>query len=456
MSLLDTARLGQDAAGFDADALKPWVGQLREPLPDPTDIACNPFRADFPLLHREPGFTYLDSAATAQRPGLVLDAQGRFYETMNANALRGLYRHSQEATAAIEAARAHLARFFGTDDGRGASLAAGGRAADEYVFTRNASESLNLAAHCLPQVVGLGEGDEVCISIMEHHSNLIPWQRACERTGATLVFMRPDGEGVIGPDEIVSKIGPKTKIVSVTHVSNVLGVANPVRAIADRAHEVGAVVVVDGAQSAPHLRVDIPALGCDLFAFSAHKMLGPMGIGVLWGRGDLLDRMPPMLTGGEMIDSVTEDGAVWAPVPMKFEAGTQDAAGIYALDAAMSYLEAVGRDVAEAREANLSRYLMERLQGLDFVDILGPSDPDAHVGAVSFNVRDVHPHDVASLLDEENVAIRAGHHCAQPLLAWLGVPSSSRASIALYNDAADIDRLVEALEIVWRTFHVGA
>ena len=460
MSLLDTSCLDLQDAGAISDpevaVLVPSLAALAAGV-DPLDIdGPNPFRADFPLLANEPGLVYLDSAATAQRPALVLEAQGRFYRTMNANPLRGLYRHSQEATAAIEGVREHLARFFGTNDGNGRSLVSGAPAASEFVFTRNASESLNLAAHGLTDVADLGPGDEVCITIMEHHSNLIPWQRACARTGASLVYLRPDEQGVIGDEEIAAKIGPRTKIVSVTHVSNVLGVVNPIRRIADAAHAVGATMVVDGAQSAQHLRIDLPELGCDLFAFSAHKMFGPMGIGVLWGRADILDKMPPMLTGGEMIDSVTECDAVWAPVPAKFEAGTQDAAGIWALGAAMDYLEAVGRDVAEQREALLTERLARRLGELPFVDTLGPDDPALRVGAVSFDVHGIHPHDVASLLDEADVDIRAGHHCAQPLLAWLGVPSSCRASVALYNDAHDIDRMVEALEGVWRTFNGNA
>ena len=238
-----------------------------------------------------------------------------------------------------------------------------------------------------------------------------------------------------------------------THVSNVLGVVNPVRAIADRAHEMGATMVVDGAQSVPHVRVDVDDLCCDLLAFSAHKMGGPMGVGVLWGKRDLLDAMPPFLTGGEMIDSVTEEGAVWAPVPQKFEAGTQDAAGIYALDAAISYIESAGRDTLEERERALAGLLTERLAALPHVTIVGPEDPSAHVGAVSFNLGDIHPHDVASILDMDDIAIRAGHHCAQPLLSWMGISSCCRASVAFYNDSSDIDRLASGLGHVWEVFH---
>ena len=410
-------------------------------------IAESPFKQDFPLLAQNPDLAFLDSAATAQRPAVVLDAERRFYETMNANPLRGLYRLSVEATAAIEDARSHIARFIGAVDD------ADKPKAEEIVFTRNASESLNLVAHTLPQVVGLGPGDEVVISIMEHHSNLIPWQQVCRATGATLVYLRPNEDFVITQEEIDSKIGPATKIVSVTHVSNVLGVENPVADIAKRAHAHGAVMVVDGAQSVPHLPVDVRKLGCDLLAFSAHKLGGPMGIGVLWGSKELLDAMPPFLTGGEMIDSVTEDDAVWAPVPAKFEAGTQDAAGSYATDAALTYLERFGMEALEERERLLATYLTDSLSALPYIKIIGPADGSRHVGAVAFNVEGIHPHDVASILDMSGICIRAGHHCAQPLLAWLGEQSTCRASVAFYNDKGDVDLLVEGLNQVWSVFH---
>mgnify|MGYP001504843386 FL=1 len=411
-------------------------------------IEQNPYRQDFPLLAKHPDITFLDSAATSQRPEAVLAAERGFYETMNANPLRGLYRLSVEATSAIESARRRIAGFIGaTDD-------AGQPQSDEIVFTRNTSESLNLVAGSLGRSV-LKPGDEVVISIMEHHSNLIPWQQVCAATGAKLVYLRLDDDFRITPKEIEGKIGPRAKIVSVTQVSNVLGVENDIRAIARRAHEMGAYMVVDGAQSVPHLRVDVRELGCDLLAFSAHKMGGPMGVGILWGRRAILDGMPPFLTGGEMIDSVSETEAVWAPVPQKFEAGTQDAAGVYAFDADLAYLEGLGMDRVEERERTLASYLTDSLSALGFVDVIGPSDGSRHVGAVAFNVRGVHPHDVASILDGSGICIRAGHHCAQPLLSYLDVAmdSTCRASVALYNDKADIDRLIEGLETVWTVFH---
>ncbi len=411
-------------------------------------IAESPFKADFPLLAANPGLSFLDSAATAQRPAAVLDAERRFYETMNANPLRGLYRLSVEATAAIDDARAHVASFIGAVND------AGKPQGNQIVFTRNASESLNLVARTLGRTV-VGPGDDVVISIMEHHSNIIPWQQLCREVGANLVYLRMDDDYRITPEEVAKRIGPRAKIVSVTQVSNVLGVENDVAAIGRRAHEMGAYFVVDGAQSVPHVHVDVRAIGCDLMAFSAHKLGGPMGIGVLWGTSEVLDAMPPFLTGGEMIDSVTETDAVWAPVPQKFEAGTQDAAGIYAFDADLTYLESIGMEKVEERERILARHLTERLASLDFVDVIGPEDGSRHVGAVSFNVRGVHPHDVASILDMNDVCIRAGHHCAQPLLLELGVENNAtcRASVAFYNDKQDIDRLVDALEQVWQVFH---
>ena len=406
-------------------------------------LASSPYKSDFPLLATKPNLAFLDSAATAQRPQSVLDAQARFYETMNANALRGLYELSVEATAAINAARAHVARFLGLE---------GKRDARDIVFCRNTSEALNLLAMAFGPTV-LGPGDEVCISIMEHHSNLVPWQQVCRLTGAKLVYLYADEQGLIGEEEMRAKIGPRTKIVSCVHVSNVLGVENDVKLMGQIAHEFGATMIVDGAQSVPHLAIDIDDLGCDFFAFSAHKVFGPMGIGVLWGRHELLEAMPPFLTGGEMIESVTEQGATWAPVPEKFEAGTQDAAGIYALDAALSYVERVGIGAIKAREDALVALCMRRLSELDFVRLIGPDDPSLHHGVISFNVCTVHPHDVASILDMDGVAIRAGHHCAQPLLTHLGIDSCCRASLAFSNDSADIDRLVEGLKHVWSMFH---
>ena len=413
------------------------------------DIEKNPYKADFPLLASRPDIAFLDSAATAQRPACVLDAERDFYTKMNANPLRGLYSLSVAATSEIGAVREQIARLIGAVDEAGKPLA------DDIVFTRNTSESLNLVTKSFAPTV-LHAGDEVVITVMEHHSNLIPWQQACRAAGAKLAYLYPDEQGFISDEEIAAKIGPSTRIVAVGEVSNVMGVRNPVEKIAEAAHANGAYVVVDAAQSVPHMAVDVRALGADFLAFSGHKALGPLGIGVLWGRHELLAGMPPMLTGGEMINSVSEQDATWAPVPEKFEAGTQDAAGIYATGAALTYLtQTVGYDDVAAREAALVSYLMGQMAELDYIDVIGPAEASAHHGVVSFNVRGIHPHDVASILDMSGVCIRAGHHCAQPLLTWLGVENLAccRASVAFYNDKSDIDRLIDGLAQVWQVFH---
>lgn len=416
-------------------AVKATAEQIRS-----VNLSSNPFKKDFPLLARNPGLTFLDSAATAQRPQVVLDAMRDFYINLNSNPLRGLYRLSVEATEAIDRVRRRVASFIGAP------------MANEVVFTRNATESLNIMA----ATVGgkrIGPGDEVCISIMEHHSNLIPWQQLCKRTGATLVYLRPDDDCKITREEYESKINQRTRIVSIAQVSNVLGVENPVREIAAWAHQFGALVVVDGAQSAPHMAVNVQELGCDAFAFSGHKLFGPMGVGVLWAKHQVLERMDSFLTGGEMIDWVTETDFGAAPIPQKFEAGTQDAAGIAGLGAAITYISSIGYETLEARERALVAETARRLQELPFIRLIGPADPADHVAVVSFNICGVHPHDVASILDSQDIAIRAGHHCAQPLLTSLGVESCCRASVALYNDQNDIDELVDGLQKVWEIFN---
>lgn len=413
------------------------------------DIDINPFKGDFPLLSQHPEIAFLDSGATAQRPACVLEAQQRFYETMNANPLRGLYSLSVEATEAIARVRAQIAGLIGAVDERGRARA------NEIVFCRNASEALNIVAKGFAPHV-LEPGDEVVISIMEHHSNLIPWQQVCRETGAKLVYLYPTKTGRITDEEIAAKIGSKTKIVSCGHISNVLGVENPIAKLAAAAHANGAYMVVDAAQSIPHMALDVNALDADFLAFSAHKALGPMGVGVLWGRHELLDATDPVYTGGEMIDSVTEQDAVWAPVPEKFEAGTQDAAGIYATGAALDYLvDRVGYETVREREAALVHYAMSRMVELPYVDIIGSIYWDQHHGAISFNVRGIHPHDVASIMDMDGVCIRAGHHCAQPLLTWLGVENLAccRLSVAFYNDKHDIDQFIESLDHVWHVFN---
>ena len=391
------------------------------------DIETNPYKAQFPLFQQHPEIAFLDSAATAQRPACVLDAERDFYQRMNANPLRGLYSLSVEATEAIAKVRQQIADLIGASQ------------ANEIVFTRNTSESLNLVAKSFAPTV-LEPGDEVVITIMEHHSNLIPWQQVCRETGAKLVYLYPTKTGQLTTEEVLAKVGPKTKILAVGQISNVLGVENPVKNLGKLVHKYGGYLVVDGAQSLPHMPVDVADLGADFFAFSAHKAMGPMGIGVLWGKMDLLNAMPPMLTGGEMIDSVTE----------------QDAAGIFATGAALDYLvNTVGYENIQAREQALVHYLMGELMQLDFVQIIGSIYWDNHHGVVSFNVKGIHPHDVASIMDMDGVCIRAGHHCAQPLLTWLGVENLAccRASVAFYNDKADIDKFIAGLYHVWSTFN---
>ena len=397
------------------------------------------FRKDFPLLQQNK-IAYLDNAATAQRPQCVIDAESSFYRNSNANPLRGLYSLSVEATEIYENAREAVRDFLNASS------------TEEIIFTRGTTEGLNLVAYSYG-LHRVKEGDEVLVSIMEHHSNLLPWQMVCRQTGAKLRFIECEPDGSVDLAKVEALINDRTKIVAINQVSNVLGRVNPVREIADMAHRHGAVIVVDGAQSTPHMPVNVRELDADFFAFSGHKVYGPMGIGVLYGREELLNAMPPFLTGGEMIDSVTEDGAVWAPIPEKFEAGTQDAAGIYATGIAIDYILEHGRTELEERERELVAYLCEKLQALPYIKIVGPDDPRAHIGAVSFMVDGIHPHDVSSLLDTKNIAIRAGHHCAQPLLTWMGIESCCRASVGFYNDKTDVDRLVEGLDFVWGGFN---
>ena len=389
------------------------------------------YRDNFPLLKSQ-DIAYLDNAATAQRPQCVLDAIAKFYETENANPLRGLYPLSVAATESYESARKAVRTFLNAKSSR------------EIIFTRNTTESINLVAYSY----GLSHvkaGDEVLVSIMEHHSNLLPWQMVCRQTGATLKFMECEMDGTLDLNKVESLITDKTKIVACTQVSNVLGGVNPIREIAALAHRVGAVMVVDGAQSTPHIPVDVQALGADFFAFSGHKIYGPMGIGVLYGREELLDNMQPFLTGGEMIESVTREGATYAELPHKFEAGTVNAAGAVGLHAAIDYVNRVGFAEMRRRELALTRRAMEGIQKIPCVHVLGSENPEEHCGIITFTVDGVHPHDISEILASDGVAIRAGHHCAQPLHAYLKRPSTARASLAFYNTEADVDRLLDSI-----------
>lgn len=388
-------------------------------------------RQDFPLL-RDYGEAYLDNAATAQRPQCVLDAICDFYCNSNANPMRGFYPLSLAATDAYENSRARVARFIGAEN------------PNEVIFTRNASESLNLVAYTYG-LSTLKAGDEVAVSILEHHSNLLPWQMVCKKTGATLRYLDCEPDGSFSEQTLDEGINGKTKLVAVTHVSNVLGCVSPVAEIVERAHRVGAVVVLDGAQSVPHMPVNVTKLGVDFLAFSGHKLLGPMGIGVLWGKMELLEQMPPFLTGGEMIESVTRNGATYAEVPHKFEAGTVNAAGAVGLAAAIDYLEKIGFTDMMAQEELLVARAMEGIAKIPGIHVLGSKDPRNHTGIVNFLVDGVHPHDVAEILESDGVNVRSGHHCAQPLLQHLGCRASTRASFLFYNTTDEVDRLVESL-----------
>lgn len=392
---------------------------------------ANAYRDDFPLLKSQ-DVAYLDNAATAQRPQCVLYAVTTFYRSQNANPLRGLYPLSIAATEAYENAREAVRAFLNAKSAR------------EIIFTRNTTESINLAAYSY----GLSHvkaGDEVLVSIMEHHSNLLPWQMVCRQTGATLKFMECEMDGTLDLNKVEPLITPKTKIVACTHVSNVLGRVNPIRELAALAHRVGAVMVVDGAQSTPHIPVDVQALDADFFAFSGHKVYGPMGIGVLYGREELLNAMPPFLTGGEMIESVTREGAVFAELPHKFEAGTVNAADAVGLHAAIDYVGNIGFAQMHEREVALTRRAMDAMRELPHVHVLGAEDPEEHCGIITFTVDGVHPHDISEILASDGVAIRAGHHCAQPLLAYLNHPSTARASLAFYNTESEVDRLLGSI-----------
>lgn len=398
----------------------------------------------FPLLKREQNgkrLVYLDSGATAQRPQAVLDAVNQFYLEENANPHRGVYTLGEHATEVYEASRDTVAAFINAKP-------------EEVIFTRNATESLNLIAYSWG-MANLHAGDRVVISILEHHSNIIPWQQVCRTTGAKLEYLYTDPSGIIPDTEIETKITEGVKLVALTHVSNVLGLLSPVEKVFARAHEVGAVTVLDAAQSAPHLRLDVKTLDADFLVFSGHKLYAPLGIGVLWGRKALLEAMPPFLTGGDMIETVREQDATWAPLPEKFEAGTQNAGGAVGLAAAVKWMNSIGFDTIQKQEDEVYRYAWEKLSALEHITVYGTPE-GTHYGAIPFNVDDVHPHDVATVLDADAVCIRAGHHCAQPLLNHLGLSSCCRASFAVYNTTDDVDALAEGLLKVRRWLGYGA
>ena len=398
-------------------------------------------RRDFPALQQEVGgkpLVYLDNAASTQKPDAVIDAIARYYRRDHANVHRGIHELARRATDAYEGARRKVARFLGARDPA------------EVVWTRGTTEAINLVASAWGRTF-LGEGDEIVLSTQEHHSNLVPWQLAAARAGARLRYLELDAEGRLRLDRLPELLSPRTRMVALAHVSNALGTINPVAEIAERVHAAGALLLVDGAQGAPHLPVDVEALGCDFYAASGHKMCGPTGIGALWGRRELLDQMEPYQGGGEMISVVERDYSTWAEVPHKFEAGTPNVAGAVGMGAAADYLTGIGHAALAEHERTVLAYALERLSAADGIRLFGPP-PGERCGVVSFLLDYAHAHDVATILDADGVAIRAGHHCAQLVMKHFGVPATSRASFYFYNDTEDVDRLVEGLGTVKAIF----
>ena len=393
------------------------------------------YKKDFPLLLQQPTLAYLDNAATAQRPRCVIEAISDFYAQSNANPLRGLYPLSIHATRVLEQARQSVCTFLDATDCR------------EIIFTRNTTESLNLVAYSYGLSV-LKPGDRVVVSVLEHHSNLLPWQMVCQMRGASLSYIPCAPDGSIDLASVRAQIDARTRIVALTHLSNVFGQCYPIRQIADLAHQFGAVLVVDGAQSVAHLPVSVRALDADFFAFSAHKLYGPMGIGVLYGKRALLESMPPFLRGGEMIESVSKKSATFAELPHKFEAGTVDVASAAGLATAISFVRSIGFPEIRRIEDELCAYTLSQMQRIPGVHVLGSANAAAHHGILSFTVKDVHPHDVAEILASRGVAVRAGHHCAQPLHTYLSLPASVRVSFAFYNSFDDADRFLQSLRTV--------
>lgn len=402
-----------------------------------SNVDFSKLRNDFPLFSAKEnsGLIYFDNAATSQRPIQVIDAVSEFYKRDNANPLRGLYDLSMRATDDYENARSTVAKFINAKE------------ASEIIFTRNTSESLNLIAYSYG-MQNVKEGDEIVISIMEHHSNILPWQMVAKAKNAKLVWLECDKETGVIPEAEYSKITSKTKIVSVTYVSNVLGITNPVKKIEELAHKNGAVMVVDGAQALPHKKVDVQDIGCDFLAFSGHKFLAPTGIGGLYAKKEILEKMNPFLRGGEMIEYVTRESATYAEVPHKFEAGTVNVGGAVGMKAACDYLSAIGFDAIEEHDNALCEKLISGMRKIPHVKVIGHPDAKNHCGIATFTIDDVHPHDISSILDTEHIAVRAGHHCAQPLGAYLGLPATARASLYFYNTEEEVDTFLSKLKNV--------
>ncbi|MGP3777872.1 cysteine desulfurase [Halanaerobium saccharolyticum] len=403
------------------------------------------YKADFPILDQQINgkeLVYFDNAATTQKPVSVLDAVDNYNRTINANPHRGAHTLSVRATEAYENARAKVRDFINAEK------------SEEIIFTRNTTESLNLLANSLEALVE--EGDEILISVLEHHSNILPWQQLAERKNLKLKYLYPDENYRIPLSELKEKLTEKTKIFSISQMSNVSGVINPVKEMAELAHQIGALVIVDGAQGAPHLKTDVRNLDADFYAFSGHKMLGPMGIGVLYGKKELLEELPPFLKGGGMIEYVKEQDSTYAPLPEKFEAGTPNVEGAVGLEAAVEYLEEIGLDKIKEHELELTEYALKKMKELDYVEIAGPLDLEDRGGIISFNLKDIHSHDLATIVDSEGIAIRSGHHCAQPLMKFYRLNSTGRISFYLYNTKAEVDRFLESLEKVREVFGYGS
>ena len=396
------------------------------------------YKEDFPILKNR-DIAYLDSGATTQKPKEVIDAIDKFYEMNNANPHRGAYTLSQDATEAYENTRTKIANFINAET------------REQVIFSKNATESLNLIAYSYG-FDNVQEGDEVVISIMEHHSNLVPWQKVTKVKNASLKYLYLNGNYEIADEEIESKITDKTKIVGITYVSNVLGTINNVKKVIEVAHKHGAVVVVDASQAIPHMRIDVQDLDCDFLVFSGHKMLAPLGIGVLYGKRELLENMTPFLMGGDMIEYVYEQNTTFAELPNKFEAGTQNVEGVIGLGAAIDYIEKIGYDNIDKIEKEVVSYAKQELSKLGFLDLYLTSNEENHSAVISFNVKGIHPHDVASILDSVGVCVRSGNHCAQPLLRYFGIDSTCRASFYFYNTKEDVDRLVSGLQKVYKMF----
>ena len=398
----------------------------------------NEFKKDFPIFNNK-DIVYLDSGATTQKPIQVIKKIEEFYENENANPHRGAYLLSIEATQAYEEARDKIAKFINA------------KHREEVIFSKNATESLNLIAYSYG-LENLKKDEDIVISIMEHHSNLVPWQKVAKQTGAKLNYMYINDEFEISDEEIENKITNKTKVVGITYVSNVTGTINNVKKIIEKAHKVGAKVVVDASQAIPHMKIDVQELNCDFLVFSGHKMLAPLGIGVLYGKREILNNMTPFLMGGDMIEYVYEQDTTFAPLPNKFEAGTQNVEGVVGLAAAIDYINQIGYDKIDEIENEVVEYAREELSKLEYLELYMTPNKENHSSVISFNIKGVHPHDVASILDSENVCVRSGNHCAQPLLRSLGIDSTCRASFYIYNTKEDVDKLVKALDKAYNMF----